>query len=369
MNRPPTPFTKPTAPQVPLRIAIVSTPRSGNTWARNLLTALYDLPSFAVHHPQGIDWANLPQGLVLQLHWPPTAELLGLFRQYQFQIVTLARHPLDVLLSILHYSMHSGTTTFWLQGQHGNEDKIFGAMPCSVAFLEYATGPRAAALLSVSEAWWSRPDCRQLRYETLVEDPGGSLVELAQHLGGAPRRPVDEVVAANTLESLRAATQAEYHFWQGQPGNWKRLLPEREAERIARSHEACFSRLQYICDADPALTVQEADENWVRLARQDLAQSLRDQKALTKTVNAVQAEVAQLRAALAAERERLQELSALWNVARAQIANLEPIAPGVLKAARAWQCFSRRFPRLSAVLKKTIGYDNPKDFGKSSPWR
>ena len=54
------------------RVAIVSTPRSGNTWLRHLLMRLYDIPGLAVHSPAELDWALLPDRCVFQLHWPPT---------------------------------------------------------------------------------------------------------------------------------------------------------------------------------------------------------------------------------------------------------------------------------------------------------
>lgn len=43
-----------------LRLAIVSTPRSGNTWLRKLLASMYDLPQIAVHTPREIAWQSLP---------------------------------------------------------------------------------------------------------------------------------------------------------------------------------------------------------------------------------------------------------------------------------------------------------------------
>src|SRR5258707_11314411 len=53
----------------PLRLALISTPRSGNTWARALLANLYDLVEIPVHRPDEIDWENLPKRCVIQLHW------------------------------------------------------------------------------------------------------------------------------------------------------------------------------------------------------------------------------------------------------------------------------------------------------------
>lgn len=47
--------------KTPLRIAIVSTPRSGNTWLRLMLGRFYDAAQIAVFEPSDINWAALPQ--------------------------------------------------------------------------------------------------------------------------------------------------------------------------------------------------------------------------------------------------------------------------------------------------------------------
>ena len=43
-----------------LRLAVLSTPRSGNTWLRHLLAASFGLEQQAVHNPGEIDWLRLP---------------------------------------------------------------------------------------------------------------------------------------------------------------------------------------------------------------------------------------------------------------------------------------------------------------------
>ena len=54
----PVPLDQRRAP--PVRIVLVSTPRSGNNWLRHLLARLYDIPSLSVHNPADLDWAALP---------------------------------------------------------------------------------------------------------------------------------------------------------------------------------------------------------------------------------------------------------------------------------------------------------------------
>src|SRR5262245_44560627 len=84
-----------------LRIVVISTPRSGNTWLRHLLAKIYGSQELAVHNPADVDWAAIPVDCILQIHWRPTPEFLSLLERHGFRVVVLARHPFDVLLSIL----------------------------------------------------------------------------------------------------------------------------------------------------------------------------------------------------------------------------------------------------------------------------
>src|SRR5690606_3590182 len=76
-----------------LRIAVLSTPRSGNTWLRHLLASLFDLWQHAVHRPSDLDWDALPERAVVQLHWHRVEPLVSLVEQHRFRVAVLARHP------------------------------------------------------------------------------------------------------------------------------------------------------------------------------------------------------------------------------------------------------------------------------------
>jgi len=261
----------------PLRIALISTPRCGNNWLRHLLAGLYRLPSLPVHTTCDLDWANLPRECVLAIHWHPTASFLERLSEHGFQNVVLARHPLDVLISILHFALHyssSQATQRWLEGEEGNERCIFAAMPRSTAFLDYATSRRAAALLSVSHEWWHLPGCAQVRYEDLLKDTEGTLQRLTEALGAPGRAPFSEVVAGTSMPRLRQSTGAKYHFWQGQSGLWRDLLSTREATLIASAHLPILADLGYVVEPDPTLDGAQADANWINLIWEELAESL-----------------------------------------------------------------------------------------------
>jgi Sulfotransferase domain len=254
----------------PLRIAVVSTPRAGNTWVRHLLGTAYQVPHLARHAMTDSDWAELASEVVLQLHWRRTPEFVAKLDEHGFRVVTVARHPLDVLISILHFCVYESESEQWLLGAGGSEADIYGAMPRSRTFIEYAKGPRAAELLAVTQDWWNQPGVVGVRYEDLVADTANELRRLEEVFGPIRCGSVQEAVEACTMGRLRQQT-TNNHFWQGRPGLWRHLLPEAEANEIV----SALPTPAYPIDLDPALDALTADRNWVRLVGEETKRALR----------------------------------------------------------------------------------------------
>jgi hypothetical protein len=338
-----------------LRLAVVSTPRSGNTWLRRLLATVYDAASHPVHNPADVDWSALPERYVLQIHWRPTPALLDLLRQHQFRVLTLARHPLDVLLSTLHFCLHDASTVRWLEGEGGDERCIYGAMPCSAAFLGYATGTRAAALLSVSRAWWSRPDAVRVRYEDLVQDPHAELERLVESLAVPVCRPIAEGVAAHSLSRQRRDDAFhDYHYWQGKPGLWRWLLPPFQARPLAAAFHAHLEEFGYTGDPNDSLNVRQADANWVKLVWEDLAMDLQNLKTTLAERDRLRGELGTMRVELQASEKARREAQEYAEAARVELTRFEGLGPLAIATARRLRRMSLRYPRLSALLKKLV---------------
>ncbi len=243
-----------------MRIALLSSPRAGNTWLRSLIADLYSLDPIAAHSPGDIDWGNLPERSIIQIHWHATTELLNLLEEQSIQALSICRHPLDILISILHFAPYESQTRFWLMGEGGTEEKIIDQDPTSIHFLEYGCGTRANALLSVSAEWLRVRDVIAVRYEELVEDTAKILEELVAHFGN-PKTPIKDVVAARSLEESRK-TSSNQHFWRGRPGSWRKVITHEFASKIYAAQEEVFSCLGYKCDADKSLSPQQAKATW-----------------------------------------------------------------------------------------------------------
>jgi hypothetical protein len=292
-----------------LRIAIISTPRTGSTWLRMLLTEAYGIPGFAVHRPDDLNWADLPEECVVQLHWHRTPALVHRLGEEGFRVVSVARHPLDVLISILQFCLHDDSTLQWLNGEGGSERPIHGAMPGSALFLEYGAGPRAAALMAVSREWTSAPECLRVRYEDLVADSEGELKRIAEALGEPTRRLIAEVVGSATIPKLRVRTEVAHHFWQGCPGLWRSLLISPAVERLAEVHHAYCAELGYSCAADPLLVAARADANWLALIWPQVAEKLRTHHRLNQGLAEAQDQLRRLEGEYAAAARDNEELA------------------------------------------------------------
>lgn len=261
------------------RVAIIGTPRSGNSWLRKLLSGALGCESIAIHHPADIAWSQLPADGVVQIHWPPDPPMLERLEAAGVQVVTPARHPLGVLVSILHFSAFEDETARWLDGAGGDERGLIGASPASEEFLRYAVGSRAHALLSVTPAWWERRHVVRIRYEDLASDPDPVTEGLLAKLGARARVPVPEVVRENRLAKARR-TSRNQHFWQGDPALWRRVVPPDVAARIASRHGAILDVLGYCCDPDPSLDALTATARWLRMSvtsSREQIRELRDQ--------------------------------------------------------------------------------------------
>lgn len=249
-----------------MRIAIISTPRSGNTWLKRMLVSSCNGAELATHYPYEIDWASLPpENVILQFHWGRTSKLELLLEEHGFKVVVLQRHPLDVLISILQFARHEPQTAFWLAGDGGNEEAIHTASPLDSAFLEYAMSQRAKQLLSVSLQWSEWRDSHVVKYEDLVKDVDKVFGELVQKLR-LQTENVDMAIQVNNIAALRK-TSTNNHFWQGKPNIWQKLIPIEYAKNIENFHQELFINSGYSAKSNHDLSPLQAQTNWEALCQ------------------------------------------------------------------------------------------------------
>jgi hypothetical protein len=307
-----------------LRLAVISTPRSGNTWVRMQLATLYGLEQIPVHFPTEVDWDNLPRRCVIQIHWYPIEPFLGYLGSHGVQVVVLARHPFDVLISWLNLAYYKHKDGICPGDGACTECAIAGASPRSEVFRDYACGEYGRVLLCHSPAWWERPGVIRARYEDLLAAPEVGLGRLAEQIGEAPLRPISEVVAAHTIRQMRTDPEVwRFHCWQGQAGLWRHLIPAEQARAIAASVPEAFDVLGYPCDPDESLTPLQADHNWARVqldaTRDYLDRERAKQRKAERAISALTDDVERIRQALRDEQQAHDETRRALDSTRARL--------------------------------------------------
>ena len=248
------------------RLALISSPRSGNTWLRRMLVPLFGLEEQAVHVPGELDWHRLPTHSVIQLHWPASPSFIAQLESHGYHVVVLVRHPLDILISIPHFAKHEPQTARWLDGAHGDERSILDAEPCSEQFIDYALTPRARALIDVSSEWSDRPGIIPVRYENLVKHPSHELRRIVEWSGMQPIASVDEAIEAMSFARLQSEANNQ-HIWQGRPGLWRKLLTPNYARAVSEPYHRHAARHGYNLTPNPTLTLECARREWAAIAK------------------------------------------------------------------------------------------------------
>ena len=220
------------------------------------------MPGLAAHNPGEIPWTQLPPSCLVAMHWNRGEEFTNFLTDHGFRIVITTRHPLDVLISILHFSPHEPATDRWLEGECGNERVLEGATPTSHAFADYCLGRRAARLLQVSVEWLKTAET-VVKYEDLLRDPAAELRRVLAYFGAGINADVEVVVEANRIEKLRGFSV--HHFWRGQAGLWKHLIDRELATAICQRHREVFDTFGYNCEGAASLSPEQIDRVWQEL--------------------------------------------------------------------------------------------------------
>jgi len=222
-----------------LRVAVISTPRSGNTWVRSVLGDILKLEQLAVHNYAELK--SIPDRAIVQVHWYREPGFQRFLRDYGFKTLVLARHPLDVLVSVLNFIRHEPLTARWLEGNADIPPSLVGQPPTSKEFLRYATSWGAENLLSISYQWWHDADAVKVRYEQLVQQPPQTLLQLAQMFDPAARD--QGVIGRYDLPFFQNLPNR--HGWQGRPGLWRELIVYVDARNIYNRHRRLFEVMNY----------------------------------------------------------------------------------------------------------------------------
>lgn len=243
---------------------VAAYPKSGSNWVRLIIHELMRskardveaIWSFQNHYPADAPTYDVmgtrakvlrthchPEHAVFRsLHHEPLRETLG--------IITIQRHPLDVLLSQLNYAFFLGRRNSFMDGTLKKAEEIIanGEIDAYIdRFLECGGCPeylrRCRSYPSFYKAWREHEvgtPHLHLRYEEMVQEPLVGIKAVASFLGLAAenvQKVADEVENRSQLDGK--------FFWRKRAYNYRELLSQRSIQRFEESFADDLRELGY----------------------------------------------------------------------------------------------------------------------------
>lgn len=237
-----------------MKIIIVGTPKTGNTWIKHLLGDLYNLPivtlkpEFDAHEAAaaGPNWIS-------HQHYLPKQALLTWAQANGVIFITAIRHPADVLISLWHHIQKRKGRNAEIQQSAsilGQAREIGGET--TLGFVENDFH----VYLNLSIAWLQVPGALTLRYEDLWTQPLETLARLTDAIEPRSRESLKLSLCACELGLMQQLLDPEKKLIrQGGTGAWRELLPQTIKEAFSQldPYPAQFAALGYTMDeSDPA---------------------------------------------------------------------------------------------------------------------
>lgn len=206
-----------------LKILIASTPRSGNTWLKLLLSEIYNLPIVSL--TTSFDEARYELSTdrwVAHQHYYPQPHLLSWAKQKGVHLLTMVRHPADTLLSLVHYLRNlppafSPEETGQLPRLDG---EVFG--PETIRFVER----EFSSWLGISVGWVLARASLVVRYEDLRCGPLATLSALTSKICPIPQPRIKRAIAMCEFDKLHTRSELDAKFFRsGRIGEGRIALP------------------------------------------------------------------------------------------------------------------------------------------------
>jgi hypothetical protein len=251
----------PNRPLHELKILVTSTPKTGNNWIKQLLAAAYHLPMGKLQEPFVAGQLDgLGDRWIGHQHYYPTQELLDWIAARNVVVVTTARHPGDVLVSLYYHIRNR---------QHGPGDRVGRATTMESdrrgpgKYTAKYVRQEFFLVLDVSIAWMRSGSSLIVRYEDMWRDPVGTLTELTSQIAPLSQDRIVRAVAQCQIGKLRGMYDPKGRFFRkGTIGNWVQELPD-EIKELFRRYEPYptqFATLGYTMDPSDPLISAPAQE-------------------------------------------------------------------------------------------------------------
>jgi hypothetical protein len=217
-----------------LRLLIAATPKTGNTWLKYLLSEVYSIPIVNIPmYPTSADFAALGTSWIGHQHVLPTDDVLSTIKKQGIGVITMIRHPADVLVSYYHHikallrrgeQLAPGAAS--MMG-----DDLQGPGEHTLRFAQEAF----AGILLYSVAWLPEADA-VVRFEDMLTNPVNELLRVCAVFDPVTEAQAKVAVALCGLSMLRRKIKnLSGHFRNG--SSQFNVASDRLPERIMRTLE------------------------------------------------------------------------------------------------------------------------------------
>jgi len=237
------------------RILIAATEKTGNTWLKLLLSQIYDLPTPYISQDfSKAEADSLGNRWVMHQHFLPERPLLAWAAATQTHLVTMIRHPADILVSLYHYCYN--------YADHYKDDAAITRALAADASERQATAnlphhvvdgelirtlqERIMCDLNISISWINSRRSTLVRYEDLRADPLTKLSSLAASIAPVSRERIEQAIDACDIKVLRDSSATDSKFFRrALIGEWRTVLPVEILRRFAEE-EPFTSQLAFL---------------------------------------------------------------------------------------------------------------------------
>jgi len=216
-------------------------------------------PHFAAHSVKDFP-IDLPSDCILNIHALNEPLEKEFFERRSCEFIVLARHPLDIFVSVLQFARNEPAVHQWLDGSCGIPHDPASLCPDDARFVDWMTGAGATNLLSVSLSWWRDPQSTiRIRYEDLVSRPHESFSSIFNRLGA---KSIDGLDAALDKYGVSYFAEFKNHGWLGRPGAYRRFVTSSNCERVYASQAEYFMTMGYSAEGDIGLSHETARDQY-----------------------------------------------------------------------------------------------------------
>ena len=237
------------------RILIAATEKTGNTWLKYLLAQIYELPTPYISQDfSEAEADSLGNRWVTHQHFLPERPLLNWAAKTQAQLVTMIRHPADILVSLYHYCCNypdhykEDPAVSAALATDAEERQVTAELPHHVVDGEllHVLQERIMCDVNISISWIRSGRSSVVRYEDLSVDPLKTLSTLAESIAPVSRDRVENAIQACDIKVLRDNYAIDSRFFRrALIGEWRSVLPADVLRRFAKE-EPFRSQLSFL---------------------------------------------------------------------------------------------------------------------------